>query len=137
MTRTLLAIAVLIVPPSEQAAIIIEVSNASSDRGAVRCALWEREAFLTHLNRAVGRASAKIKEGRAQCLFVAAPGHYAVSAIHDEDDDGKRSRNILGVPRERYGFSNDARAALRPPSFDSASFSHHRSPLTLNVHLHP
>jgi uncharacterized protein (DUF2141 family) len=30
--------------------------------------------------------------------------------------------NFLGIPKEQFGFSNDARGTLGPPDFESASF---------------
>ena len=31
--------------------------------------------------------------------------------------------NIIGLPQEGYGFSNDARVFILPPGFDAASFT--------------
>jgi uncharacterized protein (DUF2141 family) len=50
-----------------------------------------------------------------------APGRYAVSVIHDANGNGDIDRNLLGVPTESYGFSNNARPKLAPPSFDDAA----------------
>ena len=51
-----------------------------------------------------------------------APGRYAVSAIHDENGNGKLDRNLLGIPTGGCGFSNDARAAFGPLSFEAAAY---------------
>ena len=32
-------------------------------------------------------------------------------------------RNFFGVPKEQYGFSNDAKGSFVPPSFKDASFT--------------
>jgi uncharacterized protein (DUF2141 family) len=50
-----------------------------------------------------------------------APGSYAVSVIHDANDNGDIDLNMFGIPTEGYGFSNGARATLGPPSFDAAA----------------
>ncbi|MFP4015229.1 MAG: DUF2141 domain-containing protein [Chitinispirillaceae bacterium] len=50
------------------------------------------------------------------------PGTYAVAVLHDEDNNGKMSTNLLGMPKEGYGFSNDAEVKMRAPSFEEASF---------------
>ena len=55
--------------------------------------------------------------------FVAqdlAPGRYALSAFHDENDNGELDSNLLGTPSEGYGFGNDASAAFGPPRFEAA-----------------
>ncbi len=48
------------------------------------------------------------------------PGRYAIIVFHDENGSGKLDKNILGVPLQPYGFSNDAQGFLGPPSFDDA-----------------
>ena len=50
-----------------------------------------------------------------------APGRYALSAFHDENDNGELDTNLLGVPSEGYGFGNEASAAFGPPSFEAAA----------------
>ena len=50
-----------------------------------------------------------------------APGRYALSAFHDENDNGELDTNLMGIPSEGYGFGNDASAALGPPSFEAAA----------------
>ena len=48
----------------------------------------------------------------------------AVTILHDENSDGKMDFNWISMPTKGYGFSNDARATLLPPSFDAASFGY-------------
>ena len=38
--------------------------------------------------------------------------------------NGKMDFNFIGLPTKGYGFSNDAKATLSPPSFSAASFSY-------------
>lgn len=51
-----------------------------------------------------------------------APGRYAIKAFHDVDGDGKMGTNPFGMPIEPFGFSNNARAAMGPPTWDQAGF---------------
>ena len=50
------------------------------------------------------------------------PGIVAVASAHDENDNGKTDTNFLGIPREDWGVSNNARPNLRAPRFDEAQF---------------
>jgi uncharacterized protein (DUF2141 family) len=61
---------------------------------------------------------------------------YALAVIHDEDSNGKLNTNWLGIPTEGYGFSNDARALLGPPTFSAASFSYDGRSVELTISLH-
>ncbi|MES2861164.1 MAG: DUF2141 domain-containing protein [Pseudomonadota bacterium] len=51
-----------------------------------------------------------------------APGRYAVAAFHDMDGNGDLTLWPIGLPREAYGFSNDARGRFGPPPFAQAAF---------------
>ena len=50
-------------------------------------------------------------------------GAYAVSVLHDENRNGGMDTNWVGMPKEGYGVSNDARASFGPPEFNDAMFS--------------
>ncbi|NNK86271.1 MAG: DUF2141 domain-containing protein [Desulfobacterales bacterium] len=49
-------------------------------------------------------------------------GTYTVVIFHDQNANGKIDKNILGIPKESYGHSNNVRGTLGPPSFDKAIF---------------
>ena len=50
--------------------------------------------------------------------------------------NGKLDTNWLGIPKEGYGFSNDAKALLSAPSFSAASFQYDGEALDLTISLH-
>ena len=47
-------------------------------------------------------------------------GQYALAIFHDLNSDTICNRNIMGIPIEDYGFSNNVRPFLYPPSFNDA-----------------
>ncbi len=46
----------------------------------------------------------------------------AIAVFQDLNGDGKLSKNSFGLPTEPYGFSNNARSLLGPPTFSKAAF---------------
>lgn len=50
------------------------------------------------------------------------PGRYVVAVFHDTDGNGRLSTWPVGLPKEAYGFSRNARGRFGPPSFDAAAF---------------
>jgi uncharacterized protein (DUF2141 family) len=50
------------------------------------------------------------------------PGKYAFKYFHDENSDEKLNTNFMGIPKEGYGFSNNAKGTFGPPSFDKTVF---------------
>lgn len=54
-------------------------------------------------------------------VFDNAPAQFAIKVLHDEDEDGKVSKNWTGlIPKEGLGFSNGAKITFKAPSFSSA-----------------
>lgn len=51
-----------------------------------------------------------------------ATGTYAVSAVYDEDSNGKLNTGFMGIPTELIGMSNNAKGRFGPPSFKKTSF---------------
>lgn len=79
----------------------------------------------------------KIPAGEARCDFEDIPsGSYALVVLHDENMNGKLDTNWLGIPKEGYGFSNNAKpAAFHAPSFSDASFVYDGKTLDLTITL--
>jgi uncharacterized protein (DUF2141 family) len=53
------------------------------------------------------------------------PGEYAAVAFQDVNGNGKLDKNLLGMPKEPYGFSNGARGSAGPPKFSAAAVTLH------------
>ena len=49
------------------------------------------------------------------------PGRYALVALHDENSNHKLDKNMFGIPKEGFGFSNNPHVMLSAPSFDTAA----------------
>ena len=50
------------------------------------------------------------------------PGTYAVTMYHDSNGNGELDTNFLRIPKERYGFSNNARGTFGPPDYGECLF---------------
>ena len=49
------------------------------------------------------------------------PGRYGIAVIHDENSNHKLDRNMIGWPKEGFGFANNPKVGLSAPSFDKAA----------------
>jgi uncharacterized protein (DUF2141 family) len=49
-------------------------------------------------------------------------GEYALAIYQDENRNKILDKNLLGIPTEIYGFSNNARRNFSAPSFQEAKF---------------
>ncbi|MGB3297823.1 MAG: DUF2141 domain-containing protein [Phormidesmis sp.] len=48
-------------------------------------------------------------------------GTYAVSVIHDENEDGKLNVGGFGIPKEGFGFSQNPVIQIKAPDFSEAA----------------
>ena len=71
----------------------------------------------------VGGLVKKVTVGEAEGTIELEAGTYSIGFFIDKNDNEKLDTNFLGVPREQFGFSNDAMGRFGPPSFEAASFT--------------
>lgn len=63
------------------------------------------------------------------------PGEYAVMITHDENGNDKMDTNVMGMPLEGYGFSNNPQV-MRKPTWDEARFTVSDSDVAIDIDLH-
>jgi uncharacterized protein (DUF2141 family) len=119
--------------------IHVKILDIRNSTGTVDCALFDSPVGFPHefLHSATHVIVIKIKKAQASCDFKdIPPGTYAMVVIHDENMNGKLDTNLLGIPTEGYGFSNDAKGVVGSPSFSAASFSYDGQNVELTMSLH-
>jgi uncharacterized protein (DUF2141 family) len=67
-------------------------------------------------------AATKIINNKAQIKLDIPFGSYVVSGFQDFDGNGVISGNFIGIPKEPFGFSNDAKGKFGPPKWSDAVF---------------
>lgn len=63
-------------------------------------------------------------------------GEYAIAVYHDKNTNGELDTNLLGIPKELYGFSNNARGRFGPASWNDAMFTVNAKKAEHTIHLH-
>ena len=122
LSLIVLAAGLIVAGATRAADIAVTVTGLRSADGVVRLALYDKaEGFATDEAVVVGRILPSSEGAVRTVIEGLAPGRYAIAAYDDEDNDDKFDRFLL-IPREGYGFSNDARPALRAPTFEEAAF---------------
>jgi len=100
-----------------QLTLTIEINDLRNNNGQV----------LLMLNNEKGDKIVGITQNIVdnKCILVIKnlkPGKYAFKYFHDENKNDKLDLNWIGIPKEGYGFSNNAKGILGPPSFSKAIF---------------
>jgi uncharacterized protein (DUF2141 family) len=99
----------------------VTIKNVKEPKGEVRVGLFsDPKKFLKE--PLMGK-TVKAQNGELKVVFDQVPaGTYAISIIHDENENGELDSNFFGMPKEGFGFSNDAMGSFGPPDFEKASF---------------
>ena len=97
----------------------IHVSGVTAGKGKVNVALCDKENFLKQCSL---NSSAPADNAEVVVTMKDVPdGNWAVLAYQDVNENDELDRNKLGIPKERYGFSREARGKFGPPKFDQAA----------------
>lgn len=106
----------------EAADVLVHVRGVANDRGEIVVGVCTAETFIG--GACAHRGTASARPGMVSVLVAGvAPGTYAIRAYHDENANHRIDRSFLGIPLEGYGFGNDARPVLAPPSFTDAAIT--------------
>jgi len=62
-------------------------------------------------------------------------GELALAVYHDENNSGEIDKNMIGIPKERYAFSNNIKPTIKAPSFDDCKFSYSETSNTVKISL--
>lgn len=106
-------------------AVRIDIAGVRNSRGDVGCLLFNQADGYPEVHaRSHRETHVPIAQDRAVCEFKdLAPGTYAAIVFHDENLSGKLDKNLLGMPQEGYGASNNVRPRFSAPGFQPASFA--------------
>jgi uncharacterized protein (DUF2141 family) len=101
------------------------IDGVKSTKGHVICGIFRSaEGFPKGTQQAFKLVRLSANPAGVQCAFSDLPaGAYAISVFQDEDDDGVLNTNLVGMPREGYGVSNNHTYAMHPPSFEESQFA--------------
>ena len=102
----------------------VTVSGVSNANGVVHVTLYDNAADYPNGGFAHAETVAAT-EGAVTVTFEdLPPGDYALSVLHDEDEDGEVRTSAVGIPREGVGVSNNYLRGMRRPSFARSLFAH-------------
>ena len=103
-------------------ALNVSVSGLQPGRGPVRLAVFSGQRSFPDHSAAAKKAVVAVSGNIAQHALTDLPaGVVAIAAYQDLNNNGKLDRGTFGIPKEPYGFSNNAKGSMGPPSFKAAS----------------
>jgi uncharacterized protein (DUF2141 family) len=105
--------------------LIVEIEGLRNVEGAINLSLFRTSEGFPDDTASVFRSGTLALADNPNPVFRfegLGYGNYAVTILHDENDNGSMDTGFLGVPTEGFGFSNNPRIGFGPPSFESCRF---------------
>ncbi|MFY8036033.1 MAG: DUF2141 domain-containing protein [Cyclobacteriaceae bacterium] len=97
--------------------LTIQVTNVKDAEGHVRIAIYNSEK--DYMKKWFMVKSAKAAKGTVEVVVENLPaGTYGISVMHDANSNEKLDSNMIGIPKEGFGFSNNAKGTFGPPGFE-------------------
>jgi uncharacterized protein (DUF2141 family) len=114
--------------------IVVKVTNFDNDKGKVFVALYNSEASF--LGKGFKSIMTSIVDSSCTVTFKDVPqGIYAISLYHDENGNNKMDTNFLGIPKEDYACSNNAKGLMGPPKWEDAKFEVKNETINLTIKI--
>lgn len=108
-----------------QSSLIVPIGGIQRPEGRILYSLFQSaDGFPDNPQKAFRTGYVLVTERTISLSISSLPsGTYALSVIHDQNGDGRLNANLLGIPTEPVGFSNNVMGAFGPPKFSKARFS--------------
>lgn len=97
----------------------VKIDNIQNDNGDILIGLYD-DGHNFPRKTSDGKIVKASKDGVTVAFHDLKPGPYAISVLHDENSNKDMDQNTIGIPKEGFGFSNNAKGSFGPPSFDRA-----------------
>lgn len=123
---------------SQTGKIVVQIIGFKNNKGIARIVLFDQKKGFPseHIYGLVSKSVFIDSSFITVALDSLFYGEYALSVLHDENNNGKMDTNFLGIPKEGYGVSNNVNPKMHAPRFDDALFSLRKPLKKVEIILH-
>ncbi len=122
--RLILICAGIVTQPAFAADLDVTIRGIHSATGMLMIAVVNSEAAFNGEAPAVLSLLLAPREGAVSFSTDALPeGDYGIRVMHDENGNGDMDSNMVGMPTEPWGFSNNAMGSFGPPGWSDVRFT--------------
>jgi uncharacterized protein (DUF2141 family) len=102
----------------------IDITNIPIKQGVLYVGWYSTADGFREPDKAVFKKGISLaKQSETTVEFSDIPvGAYAIAVFYDENGNYVLDKNFLGIPKEKYGFSNNVYHSTRPASFEESLF---------------
>ena len=100
----------------------INVKNIVNNTGSIHYALYDNPNFFPNEQGKIYGGNKRVEEVIVDGILIKElnESYYAVAIYHDENSN-KKFDTFFSIPKEYYGFSNNAPVFFGPPKFEDAA----------------
>src|SRR5262245_36585021 len=91
----------------------VKIDNIKNDKGDILIGLYDDGNNFPR-KTSDGKIVKASKDGVIVAFHDLKPGPYAISVLHDENSNKDMDQTKIGLPKEGYGFSNNAKGSFGP-----------------------
>lgn len=104
--------------------VTLTIEGIRLDKGTVAFGVYRNQKQFDQEKPEIKRIFAKthLKSGKLTIQIQLPPGIYGIALLDDENNDRKMNYNMIGMPKEGFGFSNFNSSALSKPDFSDFDF---------------
>ena len=96
----------------------MEINNLQSNNGPLYIRILDENE-----NPVIVGTSPVINYSARISFDSISPGKYAIQFFHDENENQKMDFSLIGIPKEKFGSSNNIKPILGPPKFEKMLFN--------------
>ena len=96
----------------------MEINNLQSNNGPLYIRLLDEDE-----NPVIVGTSTVVNYSSKISFDSIPPGKYAIQFFHDENENQKMDFSLIGIPKEKFGSSNNVKPVLGPPKFKKMLFN--------------
>ena len=96
----------------------MEINNLQSNNGPLYIRILDGNE-----NQVIVGTSPVINYSARISFDSISPGKYAIQFFHDENENQKMDFSLIGIPKEKFGSSNNVKPILGPPKFEKMLFN--------------
>jgi uncharacterized protein (DUF2141 family) len=103
-------------------ALKLHITGFRNDNGTAGALVFASSGgWPDDVAKAIVHGGVPIRDHQAEIKFEVPAGRYAAAVIHDENSNMKLDRNVFGIPKEGFGFSDNPQVVFSAPAFRKAA----------------
>jgi len=108
----------------DNGSVHLTVQHIQSPKGSINIGVFNSEDSFLEAGKEIQTHSIPVDDTKdISVSFPSLPyGTYSIAIYHDVNNNGKLDTNLFGIPKEPYGFSNNARSKWGAPKYEIARF---------------